>query len=387
MKCIYCNKDEKQASFNSREHVIPAAIGTFGAGDKTPTLINMVCDECNQKMGDELETSCIRTSYLELFRSGALGTLRYQDHHLKSKKIKKSAFLDIRAIHNTGIGDKLSLVLDSNDRRIDLQNSISFKQNDNGKWETYSLDYLIKNKELLKRLNETRNALKNKEDSLFFVHDSKKSLEQMVSLLETTGFKFKIKDSNGTIYDLVDQDGQILTEISTIFNDLFYRFIAKIAFNYFVKYVLNELSVDIFDKSIDKLRRFIRYGEKNEEIRITPTDKPKLHGQNKRVKYPNCFHMVCVEGTNGKFCAYVNLYNSIGYELELFEYPNIKNDYFIGHHFDFIHNDVHRITNIRGLRKKGILVYAKPTNPLPKLVVAKPKIILPNIWALLKFGK
>jgi hypothetical protein len=52
IKCIYCSENKDATHFKRKEHVLPQSFGKF---KDNLTLINTVCDECNQFFGDNLE--------------------------------------------------------------------------------------------------------------------------------------------------------------------------------------------------------------------------------------------------------------------------------------------------------------------------------------------
>jgi len=54
--CIYCLVDS-DSGFTKSEHVLPRAFGKF---EQNLTLIGVVCDDCNQFFGNELETPFAR---------------------------------------------------------------------------------------------------------------------------------------------------------------------------------------------------------------------------------------------------------------------------------------------------------------------------------------
>jgi hypothetical protein len=392
MKCIYCSQEKNAKDFSSKEHVIPDALGTFGAGANTPTLINCVCKECNQYFGNKLEVACIRYSYLELFRSGLFGTLKYQDPKIKPKAIKTSSFLDIKAAHNKEMKDKLSLTLHTENKSIDLENSISFRLDETGdQWAQHDFQYLKNHPELVKELKQKLSSLTNKTDAIYIVCDSDETLKTISDFLQAAGFDFKPSGKINPIEDILPSEGSLLTEITIKMDARFYRFIAKIAFNYFVKYACDNLHINIHDKSIDGLRAFIREGKKYEhESSFKPISESKIKGQDDRARFPNCFHLVCLENINGALNAYVNLYNSIGYSFVLFRANTVASDYCIGHHFDFIHKEVGLVTFYQKLKTRlyniGILPVLEKTS-LPGIKSYKRRIVLPTIKDLLRWGK
>lgn len=78
MKCVYCVEDKPSPSFTKIEHVMPQSFGLFA---NNFTLANIVCDDCNQYFGDNLE--------VVMARDTVEGTYRFE-FELKSPKEFKS---------------------------------------------------------------------------------------------------------------------------------------------------------------------------------------------------------------------------------------------------------------------------------------------------------
>ena len=64
-RCIYCLCYEPDAAFNKKEHVMPQAFGKF---EQNFTL-QVVCDQCNQLFGNELEIYLARGTLEGIRRS------------------------------------------------------------------------------------------------------------------------------------------------------------------------------------------------------------------------------------------------------------------------------------------------------------------------------
>jgi hypothetical protein len=75
MKCIYCLKDKSESAFKKREHVIPQCFGKFP--ENNLVLHKVVCDECNQYFGDNIELYMGRDSFEGFVRI---------EHGIKPKK-------------------------------------------------------------------------------------------------------------------------------------------------------------------------------------------------------------------------------------------------------------------------------------------------------------
>lgn len=60
-KCMWCLKDSSSATFGSKSHVLPECIGNVG---KQLLPKGIVCDECNEYFGRELESRLVREPIL-----------------------------------------------------------------------------------------------------------------------------------------------------------------------------------------------------------------------------------------------------------------------------------------------------------------------------------
>lgn len=60
LKCIYCFEEKPKVLFSKTEHIIPQSFGMF---ESNFTLNGIVCDECNQYFGDNLEIGLARDTY------------------------------------------------------------------------------------------------------------------------------------------------------------------------------------------------------------------------------------------------------------------------------------------------------------------------------------
>ena len=86
MKCIYCLRDKTKEAFTKAEHVLPQSFGRF---QDNLTLIDTVCDECNQYFGNNLELHLARNSLegLDRYQHGIKQVADYKSLGSKSKMI------------------------------------------------------------------------------------------------------------------------------------------------------------------------------------------------------------------------------------------------------------------------------------------------------------
>src|SRR4051812_21528773 len=59
-KCIYCQVERSNEFYSKAEHVLPQSFGKFR---QNLTLHEVVCDFCNQHLGDHLETYLGRDTF------------------------------------------------------------------------------------------------------------------------------------------------------------------------------------------------------------------------------------------------------------------------------------------------------------------------------------
>lgn len=89
MRCIYCLEEKDNAKFTKGEHVIPESFGKF---KNNFVLHKIVCDECNQYFGDNLEVDLARDTYE--------GSIARYDHGIKQpsefKTIGKKSRIKVR---------------------------------------------------------------------------------------------------------------------------------------------------------------------------------------------------------------------------------------------------------------------------------------------------
>ena len=83
-RCIYC-LEMKGAEFFNRGHVFPQAFGLFGKN----MVLDCVCEECNQELGDTIELRFARDSLegLDRFKSGDRPASEYK-HSGKENSIR-----------------------------------------------------------------------------------------------------------------------------------------------------------------------------------------------------------------------------------------------------------------------------------------------------------
>jgi hypothetical protein len=144
-KCIYCEKDENETTFLGREHVLPKLMGIF---ENNPTIIGWVCDNCNSKVFNALETR---------FKEDTEEGIFYQMFNFENSSQIRIKGNNVKTTFSPGLGDNFFnemfpfLRRQDNDWKVFLLPQIKVKRyGDNG--------YLILLVDELKKLNEKKFA-------------------------------------------------------------------------------------------------------------------------------------------------------------------------------------------------------------------------------------
>lgn len=240
MKCIYCLEDKSSDFFKKTEHVLPQSFGKF---QNNHTLNSIVCDSCNQYFGDNLERP--------LARETMEGMERF-DHKIKKtrdfKPSGKKGRLNFKVAEGLFKGAFAYREYSPIEGNIVLKPApqVGFKKVDGTGYEYFLLGN-IPEKEYLKKnydLNECKSIVVL--GCEFEV--AQKCLAEKDILFHKNGEAYS-NEPNSTLE----------CEITGTIDQIIFRAIAKIAFNYFVYWAGPEI---VFDSSFDPIRKFVRYGEK-----------------------------------------------------------------------------------------------------------------------------
>ncbi|MFM9329084.1 HNH endonuclease [Paenibacillus mesotrionivorans] len=240
-RCIYCLEEKPKSAFTKREHVLPQAFGLF---ENNFTLIDTVCDECNQYYGNTLELPLARDSYE--------GMLRFNHGIKQAKEYKgtgKQARLRFRVAEGPLKGAITYREYSSEKNEVVMmlaRNQIGFLQGDTQEWLFFLL-YEIPTKEELMKLGVDLNSA----GSITLLECD---IELATERLAMQGISFKVEgDRSGR-----NESDTGLFQMQGTIDTVIYRAIAKIAFNYFT--YLNGSKLALLEE-FDAIRRYVRLGE------------------------------------------------------------------------------------------------------------------------------
>lgn len=240
IKCIYCLEDKPLCGFQKTEHVLPQSFGKF---KNNFTLKKVVCDDCNSYFGNNLEIILGRDSFE--------GIMRF-DHDVKKQNEFKSLGIHSRLIIKVNEGSLKGAYAyreySEKDDKIIIKPmpQVGFKRVGATEFEYFLLDK-IPDKEYLEK-NFDLKALKS--IVALGCHE-----EMVRKHLATKGISFNIEGEAYPSESCKDWECEVTGQIDQII----YRSIAKIAFNYLAFWSESEL---IFDCKFHPIRRYIRFGEK-----------------------------------------------------------------------------------------------------------------------------
>lgn len=352
-KCIYCLKEDDD--FTS-EHVIPEAIGLYGT--KTPVL-DCVCNECNRYFGDNMEAPVFRKSIYNLARHEIMSedkpVLRSNS---KSRIIVSSEFLQIRYISEDILNGAL-LRINIDTKTLDFASQVGFKKRDGKReYEYYSDEVLKKDKELTKSLISKTKHLKD-ENKIFVYGGTDREHKRLCAFLYKQGVKF----SKTCASIPLPESGKREYCAMLVFNEIFRRLLAKIAFNYFSYYVCPQLGKEyIFKPTFDRIRRYIRYGEKDDGHNFVRMRKLNMVFQEKEyrvsvIKTDLKGHLLAVNSTGGPITALVDLFHRTGFFVAevLIGNPRIGISIHEGRCFDYKHGKISKMTSKYVFDRAGIV--------------------------------
>ena len=244
LQCIYCLETKPAAEFN-REHVVPAAFGSF---KDAPVLGDSVCESCNTYFGVTLD--------LRLARGSEEGFQRYFWNVRPPEQVEQFRY-DFVTFRYDGEGDYrgcfLRLTADPeapNGFRATPIDQVGFSRRDEDGFVWIRLD------EVLKGAWQNRDDLNPQAVIKIYARDR----ESVRAYLEEQGVSFP--NWRPMVRDGESGDEAPVLQVGEIPKDL-RRGVAKISFNY-LAYVHD--SQFALRPQFNGARRFIRYGEGGEGL-------------------------------------------------------------------------------------------------------------------------
>lgn len=320
IKCIYCLKEKHKRSFRKREHVIPQSFGKF---KNNLVLHEVVCDDCNQYFGDNLERDLSRDS-LEAIR-------RYM-HGIKSKN-PSNKYKRIKSKIAEGKNKGLIVFQKPSENggmlEIEPVVQVGFFHKDRKEYDYFEPGDI----KTASELEKAGYQLKGK-NVISVIARHGKEFNDLLAFLKGKGIDVKIQEERNMGDDIEDRK-PILVKGTIQIDPILYGAISKIAFNYLAYIQSREF---VLSSEFDEIRNFIRYNEGKARDIFRVNQLPILHND-KRLRRIGAKetdgHLIVVEWEGRDLVGRVSLFNDHTYKIILSRHYGgvwtpIKN----GHLFD-----------------------------------------------------
>jgi len=291
-ECIYCKRSA--IPFN-REHVIPEAFGSYGSD--TMVLNDAVCQECNSRLGAEIDQVLSRDSYEALIRANSLPQGRGTGERFQPRR----AWGNLPDHESWGVVRGARFVIDWNTHRPKLLSQIIVRTRE-GVVHTF----------LAHEFPEIDNALLKDlpPGAVQIVGTDTAEVEQLMELVRNRGIQLRERETVSAPPAALQ--GEVRTVIEGRIDIKTWRAIAKIAFNYLafhegVEFVLSD--------RFDPIRNYIT-GVRTDRAMVRLLNAPIL---TEETYHWRAFdgHLVAYQTEGRSLRGKVSLYNSITYEVML----------------------------------------------------------------------
>ncbi|MBU2622573.1 MAG: HNH endonuclease [Proteobacteria bacterium] len=315
-------EDKPQLFFSKVEHVIPQSFGVFR---NNFTLVHMVCDDCNQYFGDNLDIALARDSF-----EGGLRFLHKVKDPKKFRSSGKKSRLIIKVDQGEMKGTYVYREFSKDQGRILIKPlpQVGFLK----KASDIRNYFLLKDIPDKTFLEENGYDLTTSDAIRIFAED----YDSAMQLLSSKGIKFR---TNGVFEPKGTPELSWMCKVEGVIDTTILRTAAKIAFNY-LAYWNN--TAFMLHPSFDITRRFIRGGEKP-DYPIAGVSPKTILGSEPEERKRAVGHIITVNWAADKesIVAQVSLFNCFSYVVCLAkefkgEHRNIRKGHFFSPHNQMI---------------------------------------------------
>ncbi len=298
MKCVYCVEDKPLSSFTKVEHVMPQSFGLF---KDNLTLIKIVCDDCNQYFGDNLEIIMARDTFE--------GASRFEFGLRSPKEFKglgKRSRITIKIAAGECKGAYAYREYSKEQDKIVIKPApqIGFLKNEPAEYEYFLLDQ-IPHKSYL---DDNGFDIKHLKSIRAFGID----VDTVRQTLSEKGIKFEDQGEAGPSENPKED---WLCKVDGVIDSTIFRTVAKIVFNYLAYWEGRNF---LLHQSFDPLRSFIRYGKQAEYPLVRVDDNP-IFGDETAKGRRRLGHIVTVDWAEDKISIFsqFSLFNGASYKISL----------------------------------------------------------------------
>jgi hypothetical protein len=328
MSCIYCLNDSHNIIYN-REHVIPRLLGTF---EQNHTLNNCVCSNCNQFFGDNLEVlfaqgsieGVRRLQYLRSERDQAVNRLRVGDRiHFKWRS------------SGLGNGMQLELSYQEGDLSVLPIHQVGFARFDcHGYIYISEVDLTNPDYDLPRQVDVNQDVI--------IVCNNPESRERLINLLRDRNIVANLQNLENI---LPNASERIDVDTETKIDEIVFRCIAKIAFNYLAR---SQGSDFVLRRDFNTIRNYIRYGVQAPYQIIRLSGEPVLETETRNWRQTEGHTVTVGWAIDGvSIVSNIELFNQISYKVSLSrDYRGVWREIRSGHHFDIQSRTIHSLFGV-----------------------------------------
>jgi hypothetical protein len=321
----------------------------MGAFENSPTLIGWVCDNCNSKIFNSLETR---------FKEDTEEGIYYQMFNFQNSCQVRIRSDNVKTTFSPGLGDDFFnemfpfLKRHENNWKIFLLPQIKIKRYGNSGYLILLVDGLKKlNPKKFMVIKKLLEGVQNKDVSIFTGGNSVTDdgpLQEAVDILKKLGIDYKEGKRKFVAIDNAGPKKQFEVSMDCTVGSDVGRVISKIAFNYFAYCAIKDNRSDIlFHQNFSKIKSYIT-GELELPVKevITDLGNESLIFDEKAGSARFVGHTVIISEENGDLVSKISFLGKRIYTVTLGPIPVelIRNDFGCGHLFDPINNKIHQLT-------------------------------------------
>lgn len=256
--CIYCREVKPASEYTKVEHVIPQSFGTFR---ENFTLLDLVCDECNQFFGDNLEVALARDT-LEGHSRVDLGVRTPADFRHGGRRSR----IRIKVAEGALKGAYVYRDYSPTEGAVTLHPvpQVGFRQTGSGDYAYYPLDHPPTEQEL----DELDIDLQHPESIRAFSVE----VEELSEWLAARGIPFQLRGNLAYSRETTS----LLCEVESTIDQTIKRATAKIAFNYLAYWEAGDF---VRQASFDHIREFVRNGREAPYPLVNVSGEPILEDE------------------------------------------------------------------------------------------------------------
>ena len=295
--CIYCMRERDGSAFKGREHVLHRAFGKF---KNSPTL-DCVCDECNGYFGGTIDLNYTRDTLEALLRLLHGTKPAHEVDELRGSRVSVTLGGD----DPDWSGCHVEWLEEDGEVVVGLVPQVGFRRHGETRWVFVTED----------ALQDATQPLPAGADSgeIRPISNSEEMHERLIAVLSRRGINFQeIGTSDGPPPSV---EGLAPLDLRTRFDDVIFRCVGKIAFNYLA---WRQGADFVRSDGFNALRTFVRYGTRASYPLVVVRAAPILADDTASTRQTDG-HLVTANWTRDSrhIVGQVSLFNSVTYAVSL----------------------------------------------------------------------